>query len=187
MGLLRNIRKGFLFLRPEQGLSPADLAPLGEYLSPEERSLFLEMDEPDQRHSLRVAEFCAQSLEAYPQVPRELMMKAALLHDVGKVGGQLGLVFRTLWVFGHRLVPWLLEAVARRSEHARPGTARHKMYIQMYHARVGVQKLKQIGTEPRVLEYILYTEEPRRPEDSLEKRIIMAADGDHVFSGPPSA
>lgn len=183
MGLIRNIRKGFLFLRPPPGLQPEDLALLARYLGPVERELFLAMDEPDQHHSLRVARICAQSLTNHPQVPEMPLMKAALLHDVGKTGAHLGLWFRTWWVAGHRVLPWLLDWIARRSANAPPGTLRHRMYVQFSHARIGVEMLRAAGVDEEVCELVLCTAERRRHGDSVEKRIIMGADADRVI-GP---
>jgi putative nucleotidyltransferase with HDIG domain len=183
MGLLRNIRKGFLFLRPPPALEPEDLALLARYLEPVERDLFLAMDEPDQHHSLRVARICAQSLAHHPEVAEVPLMKAALLHDIGKTGAHLSLWFRTWWVAGHRVVPWLLDWIARRGANARPGTLRHRMYVQYAHVQLGVEMLRAAGVDDEVCRLVLYTAEPRRNNDGLEKKIIQGADADRVI-GP---
>jgi putative nucleotidyltransferase with HDIG domain len=183
MGLIRNIRKGFMFLRPAPGLQPEDMALLSRYLNPVERDLFLAMDEPDQHHSLRVARICAQSLANHPHVADVPLMKAALLHDIGKTGAHLRLWFRTWWVTGHRLLPWVLDWIARRSANARPGTTRHRMYVQYYHARIGVDMLRAAGVDEGVCRLVLCTAERRFTGDSLEKKIIMGADADRVI-GP---
>lgn len=181
MGLLRNIRKGFMFLRHDTGITPEDEALLDAYLSAAERELFLRMDEGDQVHSVRVARVCAESLENHPQLNERHMTRAALLHDVGKAGADLGLAFRTFWVLGHRMCPWLMDWIARRGESSRQGTLRHKMYLQLFHPQIGVELLEEVGVEDEVLRLISYTAERREPSDCLEKTVLLLADADRVL------
>lgn len=181
MTLLRNIRKGFMFLRNDAGTDAHDTAPLDRYLTQAERELFLRMDEGDRAHSLRVAQLCLASLERFPELDERVMMKAALLHDVGKIGADLGLAFRTLWVLGHRVAPWLLDWIARRSAGARPGSLRHKMHVQLRHAEIGANMLREVGTEEEVCRLVTATGGPRRGRpQSLALEVLWAADGDYI-------
>lgn len=181
MTLLRNIRKGFMFLRGEARSAERDCALVERYLSSAESDLFRRMDEGDQVHSLRVAQLCLAAPARFPELDERVMMKAALLHDVGKVGADLTLGFRTLWVLGHRVAPWLLDWIARRSAGARPGSVRQKMYVQLHHAAIGAEMLREIGTEEEVCRLVAATGGPRkgRPE-SLALEVLWAADGDCV-------
>lgn len=185
MGLIRNIRKGFVFLRRDPGPGPADLEPARQFLTPTQRDLFLGMDPGDQAHSLRVAGFVAQSLRLHPTVSEADLMVAALLHDVGKTGANLGLCFRTFWVLGHRVAPWLMDWVSERSTGARPGSPRYKMHIQHTHPQISARMMQQAGVRPEVCAWVAATGLPVKPTDPLELRLLMAADADRVL--PPEA
>ena len=182
MGFLRNVRKGFMYLRSDWSPSPQDLALLERFLAPEERALFLRMDPPDQQHSYKVAHLCAQALERFPQVNEEQMMKAALLHDVGKIGARLDLVFRTFWVMCHKLAPGFMDWLAFRGESARKGSLRHKMWLQRAHPWLGADMLRQIGVPEAVCELVQATANRCEPGDPLEWQIIKAADGDMILA-----
>ena len=183
MGLIRNIRKGFMFLRSDVEVPAQDLALADQYLSGPERDLFLQMDDGDQVHSLRVARLCLESLEQFPHLDRGLIMRAALLHDVGKVGADLGLGFRTFWVLGHRVLPWVLDWIAAGGGEARPGGLRHKMYRQLRHAPIGAKMLREMGAEEELCRLVAATGGPRRQRpESLELEILWEADGDRTVT-----
>lgn len=181
MGFIRDVRKGLMFLRRSPALTAEDRALIQQRLTEAERDLFYRMEPADQAHSVRVTRLCMEALAAHPQVDERVMVKAALLHDVGKIGADLGLVFRTLWVFGHALMPSVLDRVAARGASAPPGSLRRKMYDQLFHAAIGARMLAQVGTEPEVLHWIALTGEERRPDDPVEKQLLLAADGDVVL------
>ena len=172
-----------MYFSRSSALAPEDARLPAEYLNDRERELFQRMDRPDQEHSIRVARVCAQSLENHPQVDRRAMMRAALLHDVGKIDAGLGLVFRTFWVLVKKLMPQTARAVALRGAGARPGSLRHKMWLQVTHAELGAQTLREMGVEEKVCELTVATGEPKQADDSIDKRMIIAADGDKVL--PP--
>ena len=182
MGLIRNIRKGFMFLRGGPGIAPEDAALVTRYLNDAERAAFFGMDPPDQAHSLRVTRHCEEALKAYPELDERSMMKAALLHDIGKTGAGLGLTFRTFWVLSHKFAPELLDRIARRGERARPRSLRRKLYVQVAHAAIGAAMLAQTGTEEEVRDLVYCTGEYCEPNDPLEKWLLLSADADRVLT-----
>lgn len=66
-------------------MRPEDIKFVQEYLDEKERLLFLQMDRPTQTHCVRVAKTCLSLLKTkdYP-INQRLLVKAALLHDIGK-------------------------------------------------------------------------------------------------------
>ena len=183
MGFLRNIRKGIMFLRTEQAPDAECLNWIKEYLSQQEYELFIQMDAGDQIHSLHVAELCRESLQFHPEADECIIMRAALLHDIGKIGARLGLGFRTFWVLGHKLAPWLMDRIAKRSTNTKPGTLRYRMYLQFFHSQIGADMMRKIGVEEEVAILIEGTAETESPSNPLPLRILNAADGDRVFKG----
>ncbi len=172
-----------MFLRRAEGLAPGDELLLTEYLGEAERELFRRMDGPDQVHSVGVARRALQSLLSHRDLPAREIVRAALLHDVGKAGAGLGLVFRTAWVLGHRVLPWVLDWMARGGAAARPGTLRHRMFVQLEHARLGAQMLAAVGTEEAVCRLVASTGQRAQPTDPPAVRLLLAADADTVV-GP---
>jgi len=171
-----------MYLRSDWSPSPEDLALLEQYLTAEERELFERMDPPDRQHSFKVANLCARSLDNFPDANRDEIMKAALLHDVGKIGANLDLGFRTCWVLSHKVAPWLMDWLSLHSEHSRPGTFRHKMWLQRTHAHAGAQVLRELGVAETVCKMVEATATRREPGDPLDWQIIKAADGDVVLA-----
>lgn len=66
-------------------LTSADLNFIGEYLNNNEQLLFGQMDRPTQTHCVRVAKTCLCLLKTKDvSINQRLLVKAALLHDIGK-------------------------------------------------------------------------------------------------------
>jgi len=185
LGLIRNIRKGLTFLRNDLRVGPEDAALVHEYLSPVERELFYRLSVPDQVHSVRVARICMQSLPHFPELDHRRMVRGALLHDIGKVDVHLGIVFRTIWTLLSRILRDAPERLGSRYLDARPGTLRHRMYVQSQHPALGAELLAQMGTEEGVCKLVRNTGlPPDGPRDTAD-RVLLAADSDRVVDRLP--
>jgi len=138
-------------------LGPPDVSLAGAVLSEEAFALFSEMPWADQRHGLCVLRRVGETGDC----PSELA-QAALLHDVGKSGINLGLVPRTLFV--------LLEAVDRGLVERLGGDGATKwcrpFYVQAHHAEIGARRCKDVGCPPMTVDLVRYHESPEGcPED----------------------
>jgi hypothetical protein len=119
-------------------------------LRPHEAELFLDMSRYDLAHSLTVAE----RLKEDP-----LLYRAALLHDAGKLRGDLGLFTRWLYILLEILAPGSLrrrekeleEMAAGKSElekaRSLPAGWRRGFYVQAHHAEIGAEILSERGSE----------------------------------------
>lgn len=77
---------------------------IAKYLTAQERALFYQMDIVDQRHSLDVAFHVYQASTAKGLGgQRRILVKAALLHDIGKVKAKTSILSRVMYVL---LRPW---------------------------------------------------------------------------------
>ena len=137
-------------------LSPSEQAEVARYLvSPAERTLFWDQPRADQRHALASAR---SVLAACPD--RRDMVRAALLHDIGKRHSRLGPIGRSWAVVSG--------ALNRSSERA---TA----YAD--HGRLGSAELSRAGAEPLVVAYAHHHHGSRPGEISPEDwAVLQAAD-----------
>jgi len=138
---------------------PAPSLRADDWLSRAELSLFEGQPRGDRRHAERVAE----RLLARGHSDR-LLLRAALLHDVGKAGRGIGLADRVLWVVAGRAAPRLRAALARR------GGAFGALAD---HAAVGASRLRAAGVDPRVV--ALVAAHPL-PGDEHRARLLAEAD-----------
>ncbi len=118
-------------------ITPADETFIQIYLTKGEALLFHRLRVGEQRHSLNIAYDC---LEASPY--HRMLIKAALLHDVGKVNSNLTLIHKALVVVIMKLpIP----------ERILPGFLKKALYYKRQHPTLGAELLKRIGTEPSVV------------------------------------
>lgn len=153
-GPLHLIRRFFQVLRPDP-LTPAEQALVARSLNEPEHSLFWAQAVADQRHALETMRR-ASTRTADPTI-----LRAALLHDVGKGGVGLG-------AFG-RSVATVLDALGL------PMTARMTRYRR--HGEIGAGLLERLGVEPIAVDFAR-----RHPDadpgsaDPEAWQILLAAD-----------
>lgn len=138
-------------------LTPAEQAEVAGLLaSPAEQAMFWEQPRADQRHGL----FAARSVaEAHPS--RADLIRAALLHDIGKRHARLGAVGRA----------W---AVVRSAMGLSP-SVRVADYLD--HGRLAGEELAAGGAEPLVVTYAHHHHGQRPEEVSPEDwEVLTAAD-----------
>lgn len=123
-------------------VDPAELAILERYLCPAERALFLSMRVADQRHSLDLCRRLVNDGHVDPD-----LLRAALLHDVGKAFGELPLPYRVTFALCRLLSPdfasWL--AAPERPAWCRP------FYLAAHHAVIGARAAERAGSNARVV------------------------------------
>lgn len=146
-------------------VEPAELAPLSTLLSPAEEDLFRAMRVADQRHGLDLLARLRRDGHDDPD-----LLRAALLHDVGKSLGFLPLGFRVAYglsrLISPRLAAWLGDV--RRPRWCRP------FYLAAHHAEVGARAARQAGSNPRVVDLIHGHDAPGSDELS---RLLYRYDG----------
>jgi putative nucleotidyltransferase with HDIG domain len=141
------------------GLLPRPSVRARHWLTRAELALFETQSRADRRHAERVAE----RLLALGHADR-LLLRAALLHDVGKAGRGVTLTARVVWVLAGRASPRLQAALARR------GGAWAALAD---HATVGASRLRAAGVDPRIVAIV--AEHPL-PGDEHRARLIGEAD-----------
>jgi hypothetical protein len=147
---------------------PADAWPAIEsILTGEQSALFRTVLPSDQRHSLNVY----RALLAAGENNRDLLV-AALLHDVGKAGGQLRLWHRVVIVLLRALWPAALESLSQgQTEGWRAGFVIHRQ-----HPELGAARAQAVGCSPLTVALIRRHQElPAATSGCTEEDRLLAA------------
>lgn len=136
------------FYRVGQGIDnllarvrPEELALVRKWLSNEEQRVFSLMSPADQRHSIRV--LTALLAEGVGDVD---LLKAALLHDVGKSRCRISVLHRTLAV----LVAPVMARLTPLNAAPSAGSWWLPFYVIVNHPRIGAAMLARSGCSDRV-------------------------------------
>ena len=157
------------------------------YLDAREQSLFYAMDINSQKHAVKVALTCIKLAACHPSVNRKLLVRAALLHDIGKQRGELTTLYRIIFVITDKLFPRLGKTLAKQgnnlSRQKLPGLPwqklQHAFFVLYSHPVLGSRKAEAIGVESQILELIAGHHNPHLPGEPLELTILREADNLH--------
>lgn len=160
-------------------VSAADRAFVAATLSPAERDLFFAMNLPDQYHALQVA-YTARSMAAgRGDVDRGLLLKCALLHDVGKIKGDVSTFDKAAAVVAHRLAPGLAESWGRPGRGGKVDNLRHALHVYFHHPERSVALLAAIGADERLTAIVARHHQPPLAGEPPELALLRAADERH--------
>lgn len=152
-------------------ITPADRELVQENLPAKAQELFYAMHPADQYHALNVARTALALWEKQPAGDRQLLLRSALLHDVGKRRGDMD-VFGKVWAV---LLKHFLPETAEKLAHKGTGYLGHIMYISYNHAQIGAEKLRQINMTQEA-EIIRYHHAPPKENEPPELELLRAAD-----------
>ncbi len=167
MGAVYRIRQGFANLGAR--MHSEDWALVEQQLSKAERELFEQMEPADQHHSVRVL----RALLGLGITDQDIL-KAALLHDVGKSGCRISLLHRTLAVL------WTAAVGISPAFQLRSNDNNNSWWLPFYvlanHPRLGASMLVRVGTKERVWRLVeLHQLEPRLVGDLPDASWVRAA------------
>jgi len=125
---------------------PADQTFIDKWLSGPEQKLFWAMSLPDQCHCLQVA-YTAIKLakQADFAVNQDLLIRCALLHDVGKTFGDMSTIDKILTVLAYKIFPDFAKKWGRYGKGSSLDNLRHAFYIYLYHAERSRDQLLSLG------------------------------------------
>lgn len=157
-------------------ITDEDQAYIKCFLRPEEQQLFWQMNLPEQRHALDVA-YTAEKLAAgRGGIDHRCLIQAALLHDVGKVRGDISIPDKVMTVLADGFCPRIAKRLSKEGRGNRLSNMRHAMYVYYRHAQRGADMLDACGAEPRLVEWVRRHHEPPFPTDAAELELLKAAD-----------
>lgn len=150
---------------------PEELAWMRTLLTPPQQALFLAQQPGDQAHALVVARSLQQAGQAEPR-----LLRAALLHDVGKAPG-IPLAYRTLLVLLKRVAPgWLRQLSATEHGWLAP------LARAVHHPELGAELVERAGSEAEVVALVRYhqnAQPPLPPELLALLRALQQVDDAH--------
>ncbi|TYZ30290.1 HDIG domain-containing protein [Selenomonas caprae] len=127
-------------------ITPADRAFVDKSIPKAAQPLFYAMHPADQYHALHVARTALALADMSDlTVDRSMLLRCALLHDVGRVRGDLDVWGKVFTVLMDRFLPRLAEKLAcpgGQGLWSKPG---HAIYVYYHHAEIGAAKLRAIG------------------------------------------
>lgn len=147
------------------------------YLDEKEEALFYGMDRPTQAHCIRVARTITDLLAKRQITNKALIIKAALLHDIGKPANAIRTLDRVFIVLLQSFFPSLYQKLSMTKEFS--GHFIKALHFHANHPELGAQIAKKHELPPQVVALILCHHQPERPEDSPELKILRQADNLH--------
>lgn len=141
-------------------------------LSPGEAELFAAMGRYDMAHSMAVAARLADD---------NLLYRAGLLHDAGKLRSELGILTRWLYTALELLAPPLLQRIKEEIEadatgdgvsermYSLPRGWKRGLYVQMHHGEIAAEMLARMDCEEELVR--LVGSHQFEPRDDMERRL----------------
>ena len=142
----------------------ADRRYVERYLPPEAAKLFYAMSTVDQRHALNVAHSLERLLDG-TDTERDFMLRVALLHDVGRVRGDMGIIGKVAAVLLAEFAPRLANFFAAKTNF---------MHVYFHHAEIGAAKLKALGFVDEAA--IIALHHTSSADESVELCLLKQAD-----------
>ncbi|GMA97903.1 HD domain-containing protein [Pelosinus sp. IPA-1] len=149
------------------------------YLSSPAEGLFWNMNVPDQRHALNVAYTALDLAKSHPKIDAILLVKCALLHDVGKIKNDVSTFDKIITVIGHRLAPSWAKKWGRLGRGNKLSNLRHAFYVYFHHAERSAAMLRDIGECPQIIEIVRIHHKTPAENDPLELVILRKSDNMH--------
>ena len=166
MSVIKRIRQFFRALTAK--ISADDGIYISSHLSREEQKLFFAMSEVDQFHSLNVAYTIERLvIEDKKNIDREFLIRCALLHDIGRVNGDMNIAGKIFCVLVTNFLPRLADKLELGGN--------KWIYIYRHHAEIGARKLQQIGLYKEAKIIARHHSSPKI-DDPKELKLLRIAD-----------
>lgn len=160
-------------------ISQADKDFVAAHLNPPEQALFWGMNLPDQRHALNVAYTAGRLAGGNDRIDCRLLTKCALLHDVGKVYGDVSTADKIITVIAHRLAPHWAKRWGRPGRGNKLQNLRHAFYVYFHHPARSAALLQQAGTAAAIADIVAKHHTAPAKDDPPELEILRQADQQH--------
>ena len=163
-------------------VSFADALYVREMLDISETVLFFAMSVEDQRHAIDVAHtverlYDKMRAEKKEKIDVELLVKAALLHDIGRVKGDMKIYQKALCVLLDKWDPKYARSLTKPK--GEKGTLSHAVFVYYNHPGIGAEKLEAINEDPRMV-YLVgrHHSNKKDKESELYKELVLLKKAD---------
>lgn len=145
-------------------------------LDEQEVQLFFQMGVMEQKHAVNTARTVERLIKkAVKPVDKKLLIKAALLHDVGKLQGSMKVWHKGACIFMDRFFPEKAQQMASFDEPK--GSLAYALYVYYNHPRIGARKVEKISSDYRLPILIRFHHEKKRPKElATELYYLQKAD-----------
>lgn len=146
------------------------------YLDDREAVLFFYMGLLEQKHSVNTARTAEKLIKrATRPVDKNLLLKAALLHDIGKTRGSMKLWHKVACVVLGKFKPQKAKSMATFEQPK--GSLAYALYVHYNHPRLGARKLENIGSDYRLCTLVRRHHEKELPKEvAAEMYFLRKAD-----------
>lgn len=134
--------------------------------------LFNQMSYADQKHAVMVARFLLSEKFDTKGANLKPLIKGALLHDVGKVKGEISWWNRIRIGLIRRCCPQLRSKWAKRGGEG----LGHALYVDLHHPDRGAYMAQSLGIDPTVVALIKHHHDEITERTSLELVLLQTAD-----------
>lgn len=146
------------------------------YLTFSEQKLFWSMNLPDQRHALNVAYTARKLALGRCDINLELLTKAALLHDVGKVKGDVSTIDKIVTVLADKIAPNWARQWGVMGRGSKLDNVKHAFYIYFHHAERSAEKLIASKTNAKIVALVAWHHQQDIGGDPDELKVLKEAD-----------
>lgn len=158
-------------------LTPGDIEFLRSHLNKQEQILFYRMSAMDQKHCLNTT-YAVQADHA-SKSNQKMLVKVALLHDIGKVIWSPPIMYRVWGVLIDSLLPPLGHFLAKRGRKEKSSKLARTLYIKREHGNLGVKILKDLDWGEKPLYLIAHHHDAVREKKLPELDILWNADNEN--------
>lgn len=174
MSIRKRSRQFFRALRAR--MTPADLKMIEENLNELEKKLFFAMDTAVQKHCVNVAATALDLARNDEGINLSLLIKAALLHDIGKTNGHITLMDRVWYVLVKKISRRLADKLARPGTHGMLARLRNSFYIHIHHAEIGASMAQKAGLGEEMAFLLHHHHDHSKTGSFHELKILHQAD-----------
>ncbi len=159
-------------------LSEEDRTFIETYLDDPGKFLFYQMSKLDQQHALTVARavLLKAAIENTTKMELDTLIKAALLHDIGKVEGDFSFLSRILVGLVRRIKPTWRGRFAKTYPVTFWEKVGYGFYVDLVHPARGAHMARIFGVDKTVVDIIRHHHDPPRLGQSIELTWLQLID-----------
>lgn len=148
----------------------ADAAWVSGVLNECELAAWNRLPRHDRRHSIRVGRAVVAALDGTAYAGDSRYVEAALLHDVGKLDADLGVLGRVAATLAGAVAGW-----DRADTWSQGRGMRHRAGLYLRHPDLGAARIRRCGGSPEAAAWAACHQDPaRHPSCGLPPAVIMA-------------